>query len=53
MYLGTALGSLHDGELTREQIEFCVRMILDKIEQVKSDPERMAKFKAGLAAVAE
>lgn len=53
MYLGTALGSLHDGELSRETIQFCVDKILDKIEQVKANPDRLARFKAGLAAVTE
>lgn len=51
IYLGTALGYLHDAGLERNQIEFFVGMILDKIEEVKADPERLAKLAAGMAAV--
>lgn len=46
-YLGFALGSLHGAGITRQEIEEYVGKILDHIERVKADPEKLAKLQAG------
>jgi hypothetical protein len=51
--LGFVLGCLHDDGLSREQIEWAVREILDGIEKVKANPALLAELEGTLQKVGD